>query len=246
VAIKTVAGQVPIYVNVSLPGTDEVIELARHAESTGAAAVIVITPYHWAPSGPALVYHFERVGNAVDIGLIAYNFPAKLGVSVDTAVVVELLARIENFIGIKDADLNMEYFTEVCRITSERRAGFGVYTGVEYLLPSMVLGGAGAFSAVGAVAPRLVRDLYTACAAGEYGRALGLQRSFSRLWKLLQPGYPATIKAAMELQGRPAGSTRSPIPPLTDAERSALRGELEAWGVLETEPSGWTAVAQVS
>src|SRR6266540_2029944 len=46
-SIDAAAGRVPVVVNVSTPGTDQAIDLARHAERAGADAVIAIAPYYW-------------------------------------------------------------------------------------------------------------------------------------------------------------------------------------------------------
>lgn len=51
--------------------------------------------------------------------------------------------------------------------------------------------------------------------------------------------YPAGIKAAMDLLGRPAGGTRKPIPPLDLGALKRLRGELEKLGTFSEEPHGW-------
>src|ERR1039458_6743004 len=39
-AVEVVAGRVPIIVHVSMPGTDQAVDLARHAEEIGADCVI--------------------------------------------------------------------------------------------------------------------------------------------------------------------------------------------------------------
>jgi dihydrodipicolinate synthase/N-acetylneuraminate lyase len=51
--------------------------------------------------------------------------------------------------------------------------------------------------------------------------------------------YPAGIKAAMEILGRPAGRTRKPIPPLEADLAKRMRAELEKMGILAEEPHGW-------
>lgn len=239
VAVKTAAGRVPVLVNVSLPGTDHVVGLARDSEARGASGVIVITPYYWTPPREALLEHFMAVGNAVEVGLMTYNFPAKLGIEIPADLVVEMIDRLPNFVGVKDASFDMEYFTELCRVSSDRRPGFAVMTGIEYLLPSMAVGGAGSFSACGAVAPNLVRQLFNATANGEIETARGLQFRLSRLWNAIRVDYPAGIKAAMDIMGRPVGQARRPIPPLSSQGRARLRKELEISGIVDTEPAGW-------
>jgi 4-hydroxy-tetrahydrodipicolinate synthase len=218
-ALAAVAGRVPVLVHVSTPGTKQAIELATHAERAGAAAVIAVTPYHWRPSERALAEHFRAVSRAVSVGVFAYNFPSRLGVSVSAELIEELIESCPNFVGVKDASYDMQSFTEACRRAAELRPDFAMLTGVEYLLPSMPVGGKGCFSPASCIAPELVLALYDACATADYARAKGLQHRASALWHLLREcGYPASIKAALGLQGWPVGSVRLP---LLDLDRDA-------------------------
>ncbi|HVA37247.1 MAG TPA: dihydrodipicolinate synthase family protein [Candidatus Dormibacteraeota bacterium] len=239
ITVKVAAGRVPVFINVSLSGTDEVIALARHAQSVGAAGVVVLTPYHWQPTQDALFEHYVAIGSAIEIGIIAYNFPLRLGVTITPGLVRRLIARLENFVGLKDASVDMEYFTEICHAAADAGRPFSVFTGVEYTLPSLVLGGAGSFSACGGVAPHLARDLYAATARGDYDEARRLQYTMSGLWTLIKADYPATIKAAMEIMGRPVGVTRRPIPQLSADAKKKLEERLGALGILESQPHGW-------
>lgn len=238
-AVHTAAKRVPVIINVGLPGTGHVVELARHAEKSGADAVIAIAPYHWAPPRDGLLAHFAALASAVDIQVLAYNFPRKIGVTLTADLLIELIERFPNFIGLKDASYDMQYFTEACRVTSALRPEFAIFTGVEYLLPSMVVGGAGSFSACGAIAPMLVQDLYRACVSQAYEQAKVLQYAISQLWHILSAGYPASIKAAMGLMGRPAGVPRLPIRSLSKENTQRLHADLERMGVFEREPHGW-------
>jgi 4-hydroxy-tetrahydrodipicolinate synthase len=239
VAVKTVAGQVPVLINVSLPGTKQVVELAKHAQRVGADGVVSVTPYHWQPGPEALFQHYTAVGSAIDIGLVAYNFPKKLGTSVSPELLGRLVQRLDNFVGLKDASYDTQYFTEACRITSELRPDFACFAGIEYMLPAMVLGGVGSFSPTGEVAPRLVSALYEACAAERYAEARQLQYRLSQLWNVLRHGYPSTIKSALRIMGRPVGSTRLPVMPLSEEAERRLEEQLRALGVLDEEPLGW-------
>jgi dihydrodipicolinate synthase/N-acetylneuraminate lyase len=240
-AVRASAGRVPVLAHVSMPGTEQVIELARSAQAAGASAVVVVTPYHWRPSPPELLAHFTAVASAVTIGVLGYNFPGRLGVSLSPDLLEELIDRCENFTGVKDASYDMQSFTEACRRTATRRPGFGMFTGVEYLLTSVPVGGAGCFSPAAAIAPRLVRGLADACLAGDIERARPLQHRASALWHLLREcGYPASVKAAMSLCGRPAGGVRLPLldpGPEALARLSEGLGEL---GLLDAEPQGWS------
>jgi dihydrodipicolinate synthase/N-acetylneuraminate lyase len=239
-AVSAAGGRVPVFAHVSLPGTDQVIELAQHAEKAGAAAVIVVTPYHWRPPRAGLLAHFTAVAQAVSVDVLAYNFPSRLGVGVDAGLLAELIARCGNFAGVKDASYDMQSFTEACARTSALRPGFAMLTGVEYLLTSMPVGGSGCFSPSAAIAPGLVMSLYAACRDGDIARARPLQHRASALWHLLrETGYPASVKAAMALFGRPAGGVRLPLLPLDPAAVERLSQGLAELGLLDSEPHGW-------
>jgi hypothetical protein len=78
VAVKTVAGRVPVSIHVSALAVEDSIDLARHAQAIGADAIIAITPYFWNPSPQAIHDWFMRLGSEVDLPIIAYNSPSYL------------------------------------------------------------------------------------------------------------------------------------------------------------------------
>lgn len=238
-AVEAVDGRVPIYINTSGPGTDEVVALSRHAESVGADGVVVITPYHWRPGPDGLVDHFVTVAGALDVGVVVYNYPLRLGVTVTPAVLERTLRAAPNVVGLKDASLDMEYFTEMCRVAGDLNPDFAVFSGIEYMLPAMAAGAKGSFSACGGVAPTLVRALYERCRDGDIAGARPLQYRVSRLFQALFVSYPAMIKVAMEELGRPVGPSRKPTDPISEHQRAALVEELKATGMFDDEPQGW-------
>ncbi len=235
-AVEAAGGRVPVFIHTSMPGTDETVALSQHAQSVGASGVLVITPYYWKPPPSALLDHFFTVASNIDISMICYNSPHHLGVSITPDLLLKLIERCPNFIGLKDASFDMLYFTEACRVTSEARPGFSVFTGIEYLLTSMPVGGAGAFS--GLLAPRLIKALYDACAAGDYERARPLQYKVSQLRSIVK-SEAAIIKAAMGIMGRPMGPPRKPLMPISSDTVKKMQEQLEKLGILSEEPHGW-------
>ncbi|HXF65459.1 MAG TPA: dihydrodipicolinate synthase family protein [Burkholderiales bacterium] len=238
--VEAAAGRVPTFVHVSHAGTGLAADLARHATRAGATGIVLMPPYHWRPELAAVLDHFAAVAAAGGGSLIAYNNPAATGVALSASLLGEMLDRVPGVVAIKDASFDMEVFTDFCALVAEKGRDVAVYTGVEHLLTSVPVGGAGCFSALSEIAPRLVQELYRACARAEVGKARELQYRARRLLKLAMHKYPATIKYAMALMGRPVGEARRPIAPLTQEEKARVRSELEALGVLQGEPHGWS------
>ena len=239
-AVKVTARRVPVSIHVSALALEDTMELARHAQKIGADAIIAITPYFWNPSTEALYDYFVRLGAAIDLPLIAYNSPSYLsGVEITGEITKRLVERLPNFIAMKEASFNSEKFLEIARVALALRPGFSMIAGVEFLLPSVPLGGAGSYSSAGAICPNLCTQLYEACVAAEWERARTLQYKLSRLWDLFRDQYPSSLKGGMVIMGRPVGPTRAPLPTATRERQAHIRTQLEELDILSTEPYGW-------
>ena len=241
VLVQSAGGRVPTFVHVSSAGTDLAIDLAQHSGKAGATGVVLMAPYHWRSGARAIIEHMASVTEACGGELIAYNNPGATNVNLDIALLEQLIERLPGFVGIKDATFNMETFTDICELIARKGRNIAAYTGIEYLLTSMPVGGDGCFSACSEIAPRLTSELYKACAAGNYTQARPLQFKVRRLLKLAMHNYPSTIKYAIELLGRPVGITRRPLLPPTADEKVWVKAELTALGIFEHEPLGWAA-----
>ena len=107
VAVKTVAGRVPVSIHVSALAVEDSIDLARHAQAIGADAIIAITPYFWNPSPQAIHDWFMRLGREVDLPIIAYNSPSYLdGVEFTGELITSLLEKLPNLVAMKEASFD--------------------------------------------------------------------------------------------------------------------------------------------
>ena len=86
ICIDEARGRVPVIAGAGSNNTAEAIELARHAERSGADAVLVVTPYYNKPTQEGLYQHFKAVNDAIGIPIIIYNIPPRsvVDMSVDT------------------------------------------------------------------------------------------------------------------------------------------------------------------
>jgi len=239
-AVKVVAGRVPVTIHVSALAVEDTMELARHAQEIGADGILAITPYFWNPSLEAIHDYFVRLCTSIDLPVISYNSPSYLaGVEITGDLMSRLIERLPNFVGVKEASFNSEKFIELSRVALALRPTFAMLTGVEYLLPSVPLGGVGSYSAAGSICPNLCNRLFDACVAGDGPRARELQYTLSRLWLLFRDQYPSSLKGGMVIMGRPVGPTRAPLPTATPERQDHIRAQLEELGILQTEPHGW-------
>jgi 2-dehydro-3-deoxy-D-pentonate aldolase len=97
-----VGGRVPLVIGVGAPGTREAVELARHAESVGADAVLVVSPFYWKVGEEALFRHFATVAESVDIPVLIYNLPMLTGIDLSPSLIARIATECPNVVGIKD------------------------------------------------------------------------------------------------------------------------------------------------
>lgn len=239
-AVKTVAGRIPVTIHVSALAVEDTFGLARHAQDIGADGILAITPYFWTPTAEAIHDYFVRLCRSIELPVLSYNSPSYLaGVEITGELMARLIDELPNFVGVKEASFNSEKFLEISRAALKLRPDFALVTGVEFLLPSVPLGGVGSYSAAGSICPNLCTQLFDACVAGDWPRARELQYKVSRLWALFRNQYPSSLKGGMVIMGRPVGPTRPPLPTASAERQAHIRSELEKLGILDSEPHGW-------
>ncbi len=239
-AVEAAAGRSYVIINVSTPGTDQAITLARHAEKIGADAVMAINPYHWKPTQDGLYEHFAAILRATGLPMLGYNSPlAQGGLSLAPATLVRLMTDFPQYIGLKEASHNWETYMALGRAGRSVRPDFGLFVGTEWFIPGLTLGGNAGMSIQGGICPRLVGDLFDRVDRGEIAAALPLQDKLAELYGIAMPEYPAPAKAMWAIMGRPVGKPRLPSRPIEAEGMKRLEGVLSRLGILDSEPHGW-------
>ncbi len=154
ICIDEARGRVPVIAGAGSNNTAEAIELARHAESVGADAVLVVTPYYNKPTQEGMYHHFKAVNDAIGLPIIIYNIPPRsvVDMSIDT---MKRLYELKNIVGVKDAT------GDVGRVSKQRHAlgpDFIQLSGEDMnALAAMALGGHGCISVTANVAAGRLR-----------------------------------------------------------------------------------------
>lgn len=228
--IAAANGRVPVMAGAGSNNTAEAIDLARHAEKAGAAAVLVVTPYYNKPNQEGLYQHFKAVNEAIGIPIYIYNIPPRsvVDMSIDT---MKRLNELKNIAGVKDAT------GSVARISQQRQAlgpDFVQLSGDDIIaLPSVACGAHGTISVIANVAPKLSSERMAAALAGETAKALALQDKLVPLDQAIfvEPGL-AGAKAGLALLGRGNEEVRLPLVPVTAATKAIIKSAMLHAGLI--------------
>jgi dihydrodipicolinate synthase/N-acetylneuraminate lyase len=188
------------------------------------------------PGEEEIYEFFRQVATASSLPLVVYNVPRRTGVAV-TAKIMDRLADEPNIIALKESSKDFLVLSEMVRTTGDRisvLAGYMTVLG----LGALAAGAVGFIdSTISVQGPRAV-EFYDTVRRGDTTRAREMQAQLVKLNKgFFGVGtFPAGVKAALDLLGRPGGPTRPPIQPLTSAQRDQIRAILvDAGFLLPTE-----------
>jgi 4-hydroxy-tetrahydrodipicolinate synthase len=226
VAVDVAAGRVPIITGVIADSTRAAIERGCAVADLGVAA-LQVTPVHYLfrPDDDAMERYFADIVEATGLPLMIYNVVPWAYLPPET--LTRIITGVDGVIGVKQSAGDLKMLADLLVSLADRGV---VMSAVDALLfPSFALGAHGAIAAILTAVPELCVQLWDAVQAGQNTSALELHVKLLAIWNAIQgDNLPANVKFAMELQGRPGGEPRAPMPPPSPDQKARIRKALEA------------------
>ena len=223
--IRIADKRVPVIAGTGSNNTLEAIEYTDHAESSGADAALIVTPYYNKPTQSGLYKHFKTIAEKTNIPIIIYNIPGRSIVDMTIETMIEL-SKIENIIGVKDAtnDLFRPLLTrkkiqnDFCYLSGEDG------TALAYLAQ----GGQGCISVTANVAPKLCSEMHRAWQDSNIAKAQEINLKLSSLHNaLFIESSPGPVKYAASLLGLCNEKTRLPLSEINDDTKKLVKSCLQ-------------------
>ena len=227
-AVDTVAGRIPVIAGTGSNDTAYSIQLSQYAQSIGADALLLVTPYYNKATQKGLYLHFKAIAESVDIPCILYNVPSRTGVNISVDTYVKL-SKIDNIVAAKEASGNI---SQIAEITAN--CDLDIYSGNDdQIVPVMSLGGVGVISVLSNVAPLQTHELCMHMLNGDYDKARKLQFEFLPLINaLFCEVNPIPVKTALNLMGFDVGPLRMPLCEMEEKNLDILKCELKNAGLI--------------
>ncbi|WP_405563546.1 4-hydroxy-tetrahydrodipicolinate synthase [Streptomyces sp. NBC_01180] len=224
---EAVGDRAHVIAGVGTNDTRHSLELARAAETAGAHGLLSVTPYYNKPPQEGLLRHFTAIADSTGLPVMLYDIPGRSGVPINTETIVRL-AEHPRIVANKDAkgDLGRASWAIA-------RSGLAWYSGDDMLnLPLFSVGACGFVSVVGHLVTPELRALLEAYLAGDVQKATEIhQRLLPVFTGMFRTQGVITTKAALSLQGLPAGPLRLPLVELAPEETAQLKIDLAVGGV---------------
>lgn len=225
--VEAVGDRAHVVAGAGTNDTRHSVELARAAEQAGAHGLLAVTPYYSKPPQEGLLRHFTAIADATGLPVMLYDIPGRSGVPIGTETMVRL-AEHPRIVANKDAkgDLGRASWAIA-------RSRLAWYSGDDMLnLPLLSVGAVGFVSVVGHLVSPELRAMLEAHLAGDVAKATEIHQKLLPVFTgMFRTQGVITTKAALALQGQPAGPLRLPLVELTAEETEQLKRDLAAGGV---------------
>ena len=219
-AIDTINKRTKVIIGTGSNNTKDAIEMSKFAQSVGADAILVVTPYYNKTTQKGLIAHYTAIANSVTVPIVMYNVPSRTGVNILPETCLEL-SKIENIVAIKEASGDI---SQVAKIASLCKDKLAIYSGNDdQIIPVLSLGGKGVISVLSNIMPKYTHDMVKKYINGETKEAGKMQLDVLDLANtLFIEVNPAPVKYALNLMGYDFGKTRLPLVDITDENKIKL------------------------
>lgn len=208
-----------IVAGVGTNDTRHAVRLTERASELQPDALISVTPYYNRPSPLGLRRHYEAIAAATELPIMLYNIPARTGTNIGPELLREL-AQIEHIDAVKQANADELQLID----------GLTLYAGDDSSLArTLDIGGAGGVCVSSHIVGEQMRRM-----VDEPEHRAEIDATLRDVYEtLFLAPSPTCTKAALNLLGLPAGTTRLPIVDATEDEIAAVRAMLQRHGLLD-------------
>lgn len=232
IVVDEAAGRAPVVPQIGALTTTDAVDIAKHAAAAGADGIFAIAPFYEPLELDALRGYYEAIAAVAAIPVGIYNLPQATGVNLQPDWVGALARDVEPISFVKESTGD---FTQLGRLVKDHGDELTVFNGADtMLLAAFDLGAEAAIVGAPNIVPEACAAIYDAWSEGRHDEAADRLDGIYPLLQLLLSGayYPAIVKTALKLIGKPGGVPRPPVRLLDGARREELRSVLDQIGSL--------------
>lgn len=227
VTVKISNGKVPVIPMVGTTNNRDSVELSRHAEDNGAAAVSAVGPFYFNHNEDDLLDFYGNLINSVNIPVYLYNNPGFQGYEIS----LESIKKLKNIglAGVKDATFDILTHATYQRILKDEN--FDVALGTEAMFASACVLGCEAFiPGLANAFPEINRKMYLEGMNEDVKACRETQFKINRLREImyLARSTQLAVYAMLQIRGIIDAHPRRPFLSATKLEVDSIRKELKA------------------
>lgn len=211
-------GKIQVIAHVACNNTADSQELAAHAESVGVDAIAAIPPIYFKLPPYAVAKYWNDISAAApNTDFIIYHIPQLAGIALTAPLLKEMLKN-PRLAGVKSSSGSIDDIQKFVEIGAESGREFAVFNGQDtQLFSGLSVGASGGIGGTYGAMPELYVKIFQLVQAGDYQRALEVQRACGRIRDKLHSGHGCSFAVIKEIYRRRDGMDCGGVrPPMAD------------------------------
>ncbi|WP_409309458.1 dihydrodipicolinate synthase family protein [Pectobacterium sp. B1J-3] len=229
--IETAKGRVPVIAGVASTTIRDAVEQTKRYIELGADGILAVLEAYFPLKDEGVEQYFRAIAEAAQGKPVVLYTNPQFQRSDLSLPVIERLSHVENIRYIKDASTNTGRLLSIIERTRGRMEVFSASAHIPACV--MLIGGVGWMAGPACIVPKQSIALYEAAKAGDWEKAMELQRPLWRINEIFaRYSIAGCIKAALQLQGFEVGDPLPPQQPLDEQARKDIAAVLASVGSL--------------
>lgn len=228
--VKYVEKRVPVIAGTGSNSTENAARRSFTAESVGADALLIVTPYYNKCSQSGLIEHYEFLSRQTELPIIVYNVPSRTGVDIKPETYKEL-CKIRNIVATKEANGNISALMKTVSLCGDELT---IYCGNDDQTAAfMAMGAKGTVSVLANIIPG---EMHQLCSYGLSENFRSCVKEQTKLLDLANAMFcdvnPIPVKYAMKLLGLDSGIYRLPLNDTSEKNKRHIMDCLRKHGLI--------------
>ncbi|HXB05515.1 MAG TPA: dihydrodipicolinate synthase family protein [Puia sp.] len=219
-AVGSVAGKVPVILNIAEGSTRDALQQASAAKEWGAEGLMILPPMRYSADHRETVTYFRTIADSTDLPIMIYNNPVDYKTEV-TLDMFEELIESANIQAVKESTRDVSNVTRMINRFGDR---IKILCGVDTLaMEEMLMGADGWVAGLVCAFPAETVAVYRLVKAGRIEEAMAIYRWFLPVLELdIHSKLVQYIKLAEVQTGIGSEYVRAPRLPLEGKERENI------------------------
>lgn len=245
--LEEVAGSHPVIAGTGRASTYETVKMSKFAQDAGADGVQIIHPYYFVPTVDGMFEHYQKVAQAIDIGIVVYNNPAFTQSWINPKLMRKMVDSFDGKIcGVKENTPHLMLFNAMVKALKDTDVSISSGFGEQWYAYQFPYGADGMVTPFGNFFPEYPIQLFEATKNYDFDKIRSLMAMMEPYYSFVarcsaargdtgitcKPGGSiygegnvrfGILKEAMNLMGLRGGYMRLPLKGIDDKERDELK-----------------------
>lgn len=202
--IKKVDKRIKVLAGTTSLVPQETVDLSNEVIKCGADGVVILPQFYFGLNDEEAYEYFSYMAENIEGDIYIYNYPARTGYNISIDVVLKLIEKYPNIVGLKDTIAETGHTQELISKSRLIRDDFRVYSGFDnQFSANIAAGGSGCISGFSNIRPKLWADWVKAANDNNLDEIHKYQKIINKMMDIyaIQTNFSNVCKNVLKREG---------------------------------------------